>query len=490
MSAKALSVPSALVLLGLLLSTVPAGAADVLRILCAAHEVDVLREVAAGFVLQSGAPVDLTVTHNGRLASDFSDAGPFDAIIASCDRSGKRWEEQGLVDAATAKTLYYKRMAVAVAPANPAGILRYQDLVDRPVRIGLETLCPGRMDQTAKPLEGKVVLQSRDIGTLVHALQQGVVDAIVGFDADLRDYAGRLPIMRLPAGVYGPEGATPVLVHLTSNCPHREDTARLVEFMASSREASHAYLTHSLLRTNGMEQAESYDSGAAVRMMDAYQSVCRQVCEDYGILKGKALDIGCGPGRMTVELAKMTKLDITGLDIESQAIEVANGHAAENGFSDRLRFVSGDAHALPFASNSFDLVISRGTWMFLRDQPRAFQEVYRVLKPGGVAFIGGGGGRYAPDFRGPVSADDEKGPAEGELQVAPARPASDKGAAADPAQRREGGPRRGSRGRRMSFPFPIESYEALMLRAGIPASQYKAIREFGSWVEIRKEAVQ
>ena len=38
----------------------------------------------------------------------------------------------------------------------------------------------------------------------------------------------------------------------------------------------------------------------------------------------------------------------------------------------------------------------------------------------------------------------------------------------------------------MNFPFPIDSYEAMMVKAGIPSSQYKVIRENGQWIEIRK----
>ena len=58
--------------------------------------------------------------------------------------------------------------------------------------------------------------------------------------------------------------------------------------------------------------------------------------------------------------------------------------------------VVGDVHNMPYAGGFADLAVSRGSLPFWRDKKKAFGEIYRVLKPGGSAYIGCGfGAGYA-----------------------------------------------------------------------------------------------
>lgn len=52
--------------------------------------------------------------------------------------------------------------------------------------------------------------------------------------------------------------------------------------------------------------------------------------------------------------------------------------------------VFADAQALPFKDNYADIIVSRGSFQFWKDKRLAFSEIYRVLKTGGIAFIGRG----------------------------------------------------------------------------------------------------
>lgn len=93
------------------------------------------------------------------------------------------------------------------------------------------------------------------------------------------------------------------------------------------------------------------------------------------------LEIGVGSGRLTKHLvkkiskeAKLTAIDINPnmLDIARQKINAAN-----------VKFEVADAQELPFADNSFDLVICQFGFMFLPNKQKGFNEAWRVLKPRG-----------------------------------------------------------------------------------------------------------
>jgi SAM-dependent methyltransferase len=71
---------------------------------------------------------------------------------------------------------------------------------------------------------------------------------------------------------------------------------------------------------------------------------------------------------------------------------------------DRVSGVLGDAQDLPFRDEYADLVVSRGSIFFWPDQLAGVKEAYRILKPGGVAYIGGGFSRILdPAIRTPLA---------------------------------------------------------------------------------------
>lgn len=95
------------------------------------------------------------------------------------------------------------------------------------------------------------------------------------------------------------------------------------------------------------------------------------------------LDIGCGPGTITAEFAeRLAPGRVVGLDAAPAVIEKASAFTADN-----LSFIVGDAYALPFADNSFDLVHSHQTLQHLGDPVAALVEMKRVAKPGGLIAV-------------------------------------------------------------------------------------------------------
>ncbi|WP_347488860.1 class I SAM-dependent methyltransferase [Desulfoscipio sp. XC116] len=131
-------------------------------------------------------------------------------------------------------------------------------------------------------------------------------------------------------------------------------------------------------------------------LMPVYPLIAQQILDDYRITGGKCLDIGTGHGYMGIELAKITDLEIYFVDLDPEALNKARKNAAENELDNVVHFVGADVTALPFEDNFADLVVSRGSLWFWKDQVKGLREINRVLKTGGIAFVGGGLGRYTP----------------------------------------------------------------------------------------------
>ena len=99
---------------------------------------------------------------------------------------------------------------------------------------------------------------------------------------------------------------------------------------------------------------------------------------------GDALDVGCGTGFLSFELAARG-YRVTGIDFAPSMLAEARRKAAERAVA--LRFEHGDAEQLTFPSQSFDLVITRHVLWTLPHPDLAIDEWIRVLRPGGRLVI-------------------------------------------------------------------------------------------------------
>lgn len=142
--------------------------------------------------------------------------------------------------------------------------------------------------------------------------------------------------------------------------------------------------------TSGKTHAEAFDWVVEHRVKRTYPlTAVRMLRELGGIREGICIDIGCGTGNLDVELAKRSNFTIVGLDIDSDMKPLFEKRIREAALEDRARFVAGDAQELPFGDDYADVVVSRGTLTFIPDIAKCLREVDRVLKPTGVAFLGG-----------------------------------------------------------------------------------------------------
>lgn len=124
-----------------------------------------------------------------------------------------------------------------------------------------------------------------------------------------------------------------------------------------------------------------------------YAPLAEQIVREYGLRdkQGTGVDLGSGPGDLIIELCKRTRwMHWVNADIDSRVFPGFLQRAEEAGFRGRVSAMLADAHALPFHDAYADIVVSRGSFPFWKNKKKAFGEIYRVLKPGGVAFIGRG----------------------------------------------------------------------------------------------------
>jgi SAM-dependent methyltransferase len=106
----------------------------------------------------------------------------------------------------------------------------------------------------------------------------------------------------------------------------------------------------------------------------------------YAPMHGKFLEAGCGMGQYVFYLMEFG-FDIEGVDISSYSIEASKRFAQENGYDPEM-FRIADVRKLPHKDNSFSFYLSLGVVEHFKEGPMAaLNEAFRVLKPGGLAYI-------------------------------------------------------------------------------------------------------
>ncbi|MCX5144169.1 MULTISPECIES: class I SAM-dependent methyltransferase [unclassified Streptomyces] len=96
------------------------------------------------------------------------------------------------------------------------------------------------------------------------------------------------------------------------------------------------------------------------------------------------LDVGCGPGTITADLAALVAPGrVTAVDTTREILDKAAAEAAERGL-DNVEFAVADVHALDFPDDSFDVVHAHQVLQHVGDPVQALREMRRVCRPGGL----------------------------------------------------------------------------------------------------------
>ena len=164
--------------------------------------------------------------------------------------------------------------------------------------------------------------------------------------------------------------------------PRRLESTRKSWERFASEDPFWAILTDPDKRNGGWDIDEFFQSGADA--IDAEMQRLSRLLPDRPTQR--ALDFGCGVGRLTRGLARHYQ-EVVGVDISARMIELAN---SLNDAPDRVRFIHNPSADLSvFPDSSFDLVLTLITLQHLppRDARRYFEEFVRVTRPGGALVI-------------------------------------------------------------------------------------------------------
>jgi arsenite methyltransferase len=118
------------------------------------------------------------------------------------------------------------------------------------------------------------------------------------------------------------------------------------------------------------------------------EELSRRLAHLAGLRPGsRVIDVACGRGRTARLLACEFGAEVTGVELSAPSVAAAQTEAEAAGLGARVRFVQGDAGALPAPSGAFDAAICECALCLFPGKRRALAEMRRVLRPGGVVAI-------------------------------------------------------------------------------------------------------
>jgi ubiquinone/menaquinone biosynthesis C-methylase UbiE len=128
---------------------------------------------------------------------------------------------------------------------------------------------------------------------------------------------------------------------------------------------------------------ERYSIKATGDLLWVRHNAILEIVRGWHLSRGsRLLDLGCGPGLLTRDLARMGFCGV-GLDASPAMIEHSTRQATAEGNSNPWTYQLGDVEALPFPDESFDAAVCAGVIDYLPTDDKLLAEVARILKPGG-----------------------------------------------------------------------------------------------------------
>ncbi|MEL6776656.1 MAG: class I SAM-dependent methyltransferase [Cyanobacteria bacterium J06597_16] len=141
---------------------------------------------------------------------------------------------------------------------------------------------------------------------------------------------------------------------------------------------------------NFQEETQVQELERLYRQASTLLETERQMWPGLGILPGRSvLDLGCGSGVITNELAKeVYPAQVTGIDVSQDLLRKSQLDCLANAKKERnISFQEGNVYDLPFRDGVFDVVYARLIFQHLNKPLDALKNIWRVIKPGGLLCI-------------------------------------------------------------------------------------------------------
>jgi ubiquinone/menaquinone biosynthesis C-methylase UbiE len=138
-------------------------------------------------------------------------------------------------------------------------------------------------------------------------------------------------------------------------------------------------------------EAGYYNNLAQTVFFPVYPVIAHQILKKADIDYGLCLDVGSRTGHLSIALATLSDLTVFALD-NAEMCRIAKANVKKYRLERRVKPLYGGVNPLSFDDASIDLVVSRESFFSWESLSRGFSECMRVLRPGGMAYIGDGFG--------------------------------------------------------------------------------------------------
>lgn len=132
------------------------------------------------------------------------------------------------------------------------------------------------------------------------------------------------------------------------------------------------------------KKAAYYDEMTRAHRIGEMREQAREVAS-YIRDGDSVLEIAPGAGYLSIELSRIGKYRITGMDISKDLVDICRSNAARENV--QIDFQQGNVSAMPFPADTFDFVVCVLAFKNFKQPMKALEEMHRVLKPGGAALV-------------------------------------------------------------------------------------------------------